>query len=850
MIQSRGEALSPFAERKPTMRFANPLPHVRITGHIRHSQGRTAMDHGSSKLWLAAACLTLVAAVGCGGSSGGASGKDSTAAKESVAALPPSAPEAAEVLKQLLKTYREAKSYSDTGEVVLRFRRGAELMEDRWPSAVKFERPNRLLIHANQVSLGCDGQELRGHIDDKEAADIASQILVRPAPKELKLKDLAVDPLLYDILSGQIRRQPIQLELLLESQGLASAFRGDVACKLLGDAPVERDLCRRVEVPTPGGSFIFWVDAKSSLLRRLEYPAAALLPTMAQDPEIADLSLTAELTGAELNPAIPGEQFTLAIPAGAKKMKSLVMPPRPLISDLFGQPSGDIFFTQLDGEELRSKDLAGKITVLTWFQNDPACAPILAQVEQARQEFAPAGKVSFYAVTSDRSQSSDELAKLLSSWSVGMPIVRDSELLGRDRFKIQFHPTIIVLGKDGRVQVFQEGGGPALASHLGVILERLVKGEDVAAEIVKRAETEKTEYAKLLASGGPEPAELVEMPETVIRKRSEPKRLKLEELWGNKEIKSPGNLYVVKEHGQDDRLLVFSGWRAICEMSAAGKLLHKHELPIPPEAAVTYLRTTKDAGGQRHYLAAAPLSPAFFLLDENWELTLTHPAEGPPLPLGDAQVARLAGTDEVAVYAGYVDFGGLQAISLAGKTLWRSRTFPNVLGVAPMPGKTDADLGSGLMVTGDAGTLLRVTGSGKEQPPLAVKDFAMVRVTSAAFPGATQSPYLGIASGEQGQAIAVGLDASIKQRWRYVLPAGGHQRPIEPITSGQLLPGRTGTWVIAGPDGSIHFISEDGELTDSFHYGQCITGIAVCQSAGSPALLVATEEGVIAWRVK
>ena len=62
-----------------------------------------------------------------------------------------------------------------------------------------------------------------------------------------------------------------------------------------------------------------------------------------------------------------------------------------------------------------------------------------------------------------------------------------------------------------------------------------------------------------------------------------------------------------------------------------------------------------------------------------------------------------------------------------------------------------------------------------------------------------------------------------------MLPAGGHQRPIEPVASGELLPGRAGTWVIAGPDGSIHFLSEDGELTDSFFYGQCITGIAVCK---------------------
>ena len=461
-------------------------------------------------------------------------------------------------------------------------------------------------------------------------------------------------------------------------------------------------------------------------------------------------------------------------------MKSLVMPPQPLPSDLFGQPAGDFFFTQLDGEKLRSKDLAGKVAVLTWFQNDPP-APRPRPGGASPTRPSQNAKVAFYAVSTDPTTlGSDGLAKLLSSWSVAMPIVRDLELFGKNLFKIQFHPTIIVLDPNGRVQIVQTGGGPDLARQLGVILERLLKGEDVAAEIVKRAETEKAEYTSLLKSGGPEPTEALEIPETVIRKRTEPKRLKLEEIWTSKEIKSPGNITVVAETGQPDRLLVFSGWRTVCELTAAGKLVARHELPIPPQAAVTYLRTAKDAAGKRHYLAAAPLSPAFFLFDENWDLTLTHPADGQPLQLADAQLARLSGTDDLAIYAGYVDLAGLHAISLSGKTTWRSRTFPNVLGVAVMPGKSDTDLASGLLITGDAGTLLRIDGKGKEEQPHTVKDFALARVTSANFIKSTQSPFLGIASSEKGEAVALGLDARLEQRWRYVLPAGGHQRPSSP----------------------------------------------------------------------
>ena len=808
------------------------------------------MNHGSIKYLFASLCLALVAASGCGGKPAAADG-DKARSEPAVSTAVETSPTASDVLRTLLKTYREAKSYADDGKVVLRFRQSGNLVEDEWPSAVSFERPNRLFTKAYQATVACDGKELRARIEDPETGDVDGQVLVRPAPKELKLKDLAADPLLYDILSSQLRRQPIQLELLLESQGLASAFRGDVACKLLDEASAEGCVCHRVEVPSPGGSFIFWVDAQNSLLRRLEYPAAALIPALAQDPTVKDLSLTAELKGARLNSSLPKQQFTLAIPEGAKRMKTLVIPPRPLPSDLFGQRVEDFFLTQLDGSKLASKDLAGEIAVLTWFRDDPACRGTLAQVEQARLEFSDQKHVAFYAVNTDpTTRSGEELATLLASWTVGMTLVRDLEAFGDSHFKIQVQPTVIVLDGNGRVQIVQAGGGPELGRQLGVILERLLKGENVAGEIVKRAQAEQAEYAKLIASGGPEPTDLLEIPETVIRPRSEPKRIKLEEIWTCKEVKSPGNLYFITKSGRPNVLLAISGWRSVSEITLDGEVLAHHELPIPPQAAVTYLREGKDTKGNRLHLGSAPLAPGFFLFDEDWKLKLTHPADGTGPQLADVQLARLKGTDELAIYAGGVDLAGLHALSISGKSLWKSRTFPNVLGIATMPGKSDGSGDEGLLLTGDAGTLLRVSGDGKEQPPQGVGKTPIASAFRANFRGATQARFLGIATNEKGETTAVGFDETFKSWWEYPLPPGGHQRPIEPIASGVLLPNHAGTWVIAAPDGSIHFVSEDGELTDSFHYGAAITGVTICEIDSAPALVVATDEGITAWRVQ
>ena len=64
------------------------------------------------------------------------------------------------------------------------------------------------------------------------------------------------------------------------------------------------------------------------------------------------------------------------------------------------------------------------------------------------------------------------------------------------------------------------------------------------------------------------------------------------------------------------------------------------------------------------------------------------------------------------------------------------------------------------------------------------------------------------------------------------------------------MPGHQGEWWLAGPDGSIHVISEDGQLFDSFYYGASLSGIAAGKLGERAVLLVATEEGLAAWEIE
>jgi hypothetical protein len=758
---------------------------------------------------------------------------------------------AGEILARLLQTYRSAQAYQDQGVVKLQFSQAGTRAGDEWPCAVQFVRPGKLSVVAFQATIKCDGRELRARIEDEPTGNLDGQVLVRTAPERLKLADLASDAILYDVLCSQLRRQPIQLELLLESAGLAAAFGKDVAAVKLEDGQADGRDCFRVEVPTPGGPFVFWIDKQDSLLRRLDYPAAALLPQLAGDPTVSDLRLWADLSGAKIGGPIADETFTLEVPEAAKRMQTFVAPLQPLPSQLLGQEVGEFFFTELAGGKLTDTGLSGRVAVLAWYHDDPACEATMQQVAAARARLADDDAVNFYAVATDPTTAgNDELMQTLARWKVDLPIVRDLEAFGDKTFQIKGHPTIVVLDEKNRVQIFQVGGHPQLADQLVEAVGQLKTGTDIAALALAAHQRERKAYEELLAKGGPEPGQVVELPEAVIRQRSQPKTLKLTELWTCRDVKSPGNFLLVEQADQPPRVFVVEGWRTVTELAPDGKVVARHELDLPERAAITYVRTATGKSGERLYAAAAPLAAQFYLFDAQWQRIATFPKEGQtPLAVTDLAFADVGDADgSPEVLAASVADIGLVAFGQDGAPVWRNAKMPNAFSLAVSPA---GDMDSwAIFLAGEQGTVLRVNRFGHEEPPRTIGQWPIFRLTAARFPGATQAAMLGLSNNPQGQPVAVGVTAQLKEAWNYPLPAGTHQRPIEQVTSGNLLPGRTGEWWLAAPDGSIHVVSEDGELHDSFNYGAVLTGLAAAKLGEQAVLLVATDEGVTAWKVE
>jgi hypothetical protein len=290
--------------------------------------------------------------------------------------------------------------------------------------------------------------------------------------------------------------------------------------------------------------------------------------------------------------------------------------------------------------------------------------------------------------------------------------------------------------------------------------------------------------------------------------------------------------------------------RAVAEISPEGKLLARHELDLPTGAAVTYLRTGVDAQGKRWYAGSAPLSPQLFLFDDAWGTVSTYPAASSPAPISDLLLANLGSDDGLSLYVGFVGGAGLHAVSLRGEPRWNNKVFPNIVSIAVAPPADDLEKPK-LLLTGEDGTILAVNRFGNEEPRKTVGKRPIARLATAAFRRSAPTILLGMSGDLQGSLFAVGIDAQIKEQWSYPLPPAIHQLPIEAVASGTLLSGSRGDWVIAAADGSIHVVCNDGGFTDTWNYGEALSGIAATRLGDRPVLLVATpRDGVTAWQVE
>ena len=813
------------------------------------------MINGSKSLLVAGlCCASLFALAGCSCST--------------KTVRPNKSPEltADEVWRKMVAAYQSATSYRDSGTVTLSYKQAGHAVEDKADVKVTFVRPNKLRMRAYHAEVASDGEILRAKVFDEGTNDIDGQIVVRPAPVKLSIDDLLSDPLLRETLSNavvtsELGRISPQLELLLTAKPFASAAR-DGNRKRLPDESIDDRRCFRLELATAMGGFVFWIDHESFVLRRLEFPQGALLEDLANAPDITDVKLVADFAGAEFGGAIADSTFALEIPVDAKQVRFFVPPPRPLPSELFGQKAGDFSLLIPSGGHVTRESLAGKIAVLVWFNDDPACESGLRQLEAVYQKLKDDERFSFWAVCTEPSTiSHGQLGEMLKRWQVSIPLARDSEAHGRDVFHIQAAPTLLVLDAEGGVQVVEVGANPRLSHELPAVLEKVAAGENVSDIVLAEAQRERHQYERQLAiassanAGSPTVVEIVETP---IKERSEPKKLTLTKRWSNGDVREPGNV-LVYERDQQPRVLVVTAGRDVTELDGDGRVVATHELKLPDDGKISFLRTAVDKSGRRFFAASGLFGKQALVFDDHWKQVASYPPAAQPHDgIRDLQLVDLDGDGDLELYVGFWGAMGVHRVSLTGEREWINREIPAVLSLAISA--PNRKLWQKLLVTGEPGTIRPIGDLGTSDSAVTVPNWGINQLIGGKFPFSRATSFCGVSYTSEGNIVVVALDRDLAEQWNYPLPPGLPRTQIEFVTSGDLLDfefqvsaektEKVGQWVFGAADGSIHIVSADGDFADHFNYGEMLTGIATAQFGDAQTLLVATPTSVTAWRVE
>ncbi|MFM8733651.1 MAG: DUF2092 domain-containing protein [Pirellulales bacterium] len=768
-----------------------------------------------------------------------------------------------DLVAELGRRYRSAATYSDDGRVRITETRGGTTREFTLPFRVAFARPDRLRIEAYDVRVVADGTTFHAAV-----GSVPGQVLTEPVKSPLALEQIFADAEVRTMLAEGEAGCPTQLPLLLADDTIElilAEAQGEP--RRVGTETIDGRPCTRIAITKPDGTLELWIDRETKLLRRMRIPTdahAGLLSEQAGAP--VGLEVEVDFTNASFDATIPAEAFAFAVPEGADRVARIepLRPPRP-VHPRIGTPADLPALITTDGLPVSRESLAGGPVVIEFFfEGCEPCTTTMPQVATGIARFAAAHaerhagaapRVRHLAVSADEKAVTDAaLRRKLAEFGGVGELVRDPDVAAARTLGIESLPATVILTGDGTIADVLVGPHGPIADDVAATLTAVAGGTPTGPLVRERHERRLASYRRELdrasGAGAVEP-----LPEQVIVPRRQPTRFKLEETWRAERIGMPGNLVCIDaaQGAAEPRIVVLDGWRTVVELDATGREVERHELELPRDSGVGFLRTAVDGEGRRSWLAGARGGQHVFVFDAGWKKPVIYPEPGGATHEGisDAEMADLDGDGTPEIVVGYRGSVGVQAATLDGKRLWRDRSLGSVIDVALGPPPTAGVRRDVLCVTG-SGRLARANPDADAPAGDTTADQPTLKGVHAG-PVAPDAAWalVGIEGATVGEQTAVGLDpASLADTWRLPLAAGVHRAgPIDAVAWADLLGTPRRQWLIAAPDGSVTVAWADGRVVDRYCHGRPLVGLGGYRHEGRSYVVLATRECVEAFRI-
>ena len=778
------------------------------------------------------------------------------------------------LLDRMGEAYRAADRYRDDATVRIHYTRGEAEVDHELPFRVAFERPDRLRVECYDAQLVSDGTSLHAAV-----GDVPGQVLVEPVKYPLSLEQLFSDPHLRSRLSEGEAGCPTQLPLLLADDTVSLILTEAVGDpRIAGSGSVDGHACTKIEVDKPDGTLALWIDDASFILRRMSLPTAAYAAFLSsQLGPVSRVEVVAEFKNASFDAPISGEAFSFEVPEGARKVSTIepVQSPDPP-AELIGKASPPFTLSSINGDRVSRESLAGRVAVLEFFFDGCGpCSRSMPRVLEAVGNLRAAGRdVTHHRVSVDDAGVADETIRDFIGKAAGETkdednkdddnkdednadspkILRDPRSVAASAFEITTFPGLVVLAPDGTVADVQRGSNDRIGEDIVEVVEAVAAGKPTPELVRKRFDRRLSEYRSVIdaAAGGGTAV----LPEQVIAPKRQPERFKLVRAWKTDAVAMPGNVVRTdpSEGGSAEalRLFVLDGWRSVVELDAAGSEVARHDLELPADAAIGFLRTTLDREGRRWWLGGAVGGQHLFVFDNRWRRHAVYPELGAAEHAGvsDAEFVDLDGAGGPEIVAGFFGSVGLHGVSLDGRRLRKERSIETVISLAAdAPGEDGC---RGVVVVDARGRLVRIGPDGAAGSPVDV-DGSRIQSIHAAPVGATGPAWalLAIAGESLGRTRLVGIAPDLVARWSHELPDGIHRDgPIEPVAWIELPGDGSRQWLVAAPDGSVTAVRDNGGIVGRYAHGEPIVGLNGFVSDGVPHIVIATRTDVEALRME
>jgi hypothetical protein len=771
-------------------------------------------------------------------------------------------------MRQIVDRYRQTPQYADQGQIVLQYRAKGQPVREQTQVHVEHGKPNRLMLTVqrdeNRLTVWSDGTTLKAMVRDPATRDLDGQVVQRPQGDELLMNEIyATTEILDPAKPQQMISLLLALPLHLQATPLGLLLPDGTLDDLIlsSQTVVERDPvaldgvpCQLLELTTNDGPMRLLIDTRTSLIRRIEYSTASIFQHLPESERPTDVLLFWQASDVSVEPIRSGHAIGAAadLPGSIVPVQYFVMPPLVLPTERMGRPVTGLSWVGLDGVTAQQVHASGEPQVLVWFDDQPASRQVLQQLTTLRQTAASSQlTLHFRAICVLDSQmlSDQQLDAILAQWSVDLPLARDPAASGRDELQVSQAPTTVVLDAHSQLQMFEVGANPQLAEQVRWLLGELASGTNVGTSVAEQQRADGERYQRQLAV-----ARIPSASDSLVGRQELPKastfrKLTARERWASKASVDPGNLLVPTDGDPPNdppRILVLDQMREIVELDSSGQELNRHPLPIPEASLVARLHHQQDRAGGHYYVGFTQLGKFAYVFHHDFTLQLSYPgAEQTHQGITDARLDDLDEDGQLELYLAFAAPDGCQRVSLEGTSDWNSGEVAGITSLARHPRLSPP----WLLAIGDRGLIQPIDAAGQLARPIQPGARTIHQLTASRAGQARPTDFLGLAYSVEGRLVAVGLDGNMQEVWSYGLPGGTYQRQIEIVQSVPTRDPNQVFWLLAGPDGSVHLVRDDGGLHDTFSTGSPIHGLTAHPTQGGLRIYVASPTQVTAYDV-